>query len=100
MATRGLNVLTVAEEHPRPGGVELRPQGEIVIVLALVRTSSEMSHAAGGDQQRRRRCPLLLPGLEPMNAEVERHLAQRANRLIRHAIILPHRVTAGADLAP
>lgn len=55
-----------------------------------------MSHAAGRDQQGRRRGPLLLLGLEAMLAEVERHLAQRAHRLIRHDIILPHRRPAGA----
>lgn len=31
-----------------------------------------------------------------MLAEVERHLTQRAHRLIRHDIILPRRVPAGA----
>ena len=55
-----------------------------------------MSYAAGRDQQGRRRGPLLLPGLEAMLAEVERHLAQRAHRLIRHDIIMSQ-VKRGAN---
>jgi hypothetical protein len=81
------DLLAVAEARPRPQSLKLRPQSEVVIVVTLVRAPGEVSHAAGRDQQRRRRGALLLLRLAAMLAPAELKVAERTNH---HDIILPH----------
>lgn len=75
----------VAEAEPRRGSVELRPQGEVVVV-ALVRSPHEMSHTPWRDQQRRRRGTLLSRRFEAVLAPIQVKVAQRTDR---HGLILP-----------